>query len=327
MSETKVMSTDTQFRPGRLVGEGRTDAELKAEQAIAAVSQWRDARVRYQPIAGGLSNSNWRIDVESDPTVYFLKVPGEGSSEYVDRENAHAAARRASESGIGPRVVSLDARTGVEIIEFLQTHRACTNADLKSLEIAKQIIELYRKFNSAAPLPHTKTIFDSVDGYLEQIGQLSVVLPGYADKVLLEYQQAKAAFNASGLDIVPCHSDPMPGNFLISDGAPMRMIDYEFAGNNERAYELAVMVTEYFYDEAKLLECVEAYYGNTDWATVARVQVACAVADVNWGLWACVKRRYDPDSSFDYFKYGVWKLFRARSKMSDPRWGAWLRAL
>jgi thiamine kinase-like enzyme len=312
---------------GRLVGEGRSAAELKVEQAISEVSQWRDAQVRYQPVAGGLSNSNWRIDVVDDPTVYFLKVPGEGSAAYVDRANAHAAARRASDSGIGPRVVSLNERTGVEIIEFLQAHRACTNADLKDLEVARQIIDLYRRFNAAEPLPHTKTIFDSVDGYLEQVSQLSIILPEYANRVLLEYCNAKNAFAASGLDIVPCHSDPMPGNFLISDTAPMRMIDYEFAGNNERAYELAVMVTEYFYDEAKLLECVEAYYGNTDWATVSRVQVACAVADVNWGLWACVKRRYDPESSFDYYKYGVWKLFRARSKMADPRWGDWLRSL
>jgi thiamine kinase-like enzyme len=154
-----------------------------------------------------------------------------------------------------------------------------------------------------------------------------VRLPADAELILGEYRVAKSALLASGLDLVACHNDPMPGNFLVADGRPMKMVDYEFASNNERAYELALLTTEMFYGEEQILELVEALYGKVDFALLSRVQVCSALADTKWGLWACVNQKLSSAWDFDYHKYGCWKLMRARMKMSDPRWPFWLKAL
>ncbi len=79
-------------------------------------------------------------------------------------------------------------------------------------------------------------------------------LPADAELILGEYQAAKSALLASGLDLVACHNDPMPGNFLVADDRPMKLVDYEFASNNERAYELALLTTEMFYTEDRIIE-------------------------------------------------------------------------
>jgi thiamine kinase-like enzyme len=144
------------------------------------------------------------------------------------------------------------------------------------------------------------------------------------------YRQAKAAFAASGLDLVPCFNDPMPGNFLIADetgeAAPMRLIDYEYASNNERSYELGVLFAEMFYDEECMLNLIEQYYGSVKPHQVARVALCRALADVKWATWAIVNRKLR-DWDFDYQKYGIWKYMRAREIMYDPRWDGWLRAV
>jgi thiamine kinase-like enzyme len=132
---------------------------------------------------------------------------------------------------------------------------------------------------------------------------------------------------ASGLDLVPCHNDPMPGNFLIAPGKPMKLVDYEFSSNNDRAYELAVMVTEMFYGEQQTLELIEDFYGTADWSMTSRVHVCSALADIKWGLWGCVNHQLTSAWDFDYHKYGIWKLMRARMKMADPRWALWVNAL
>jgi thiamine kinase-like enzyme len=119
----------------------------------------------------------------------------------------------------------------------------------------------------------------------------------------------------------------MPGNFLIADAKPMKMIDFEFASNNDRAYELALLVTEMFYDEQQTLELIEAYYGSAAWSLIARVHVFGALADIKWGLWGCVNHKLNSAWDYDYHKYGVWKLMRARLKVADPRWPFWLSAL
>jgi thiamine kinase-like enzyme len=319
-----VTTMDT---PGRPVGSARTDNERAVEKALAGLDTWSGRRIHYAPVTGGLQNSNWLLTVEGAPKRYFMKIPGAGSEAFIDRAVANQAASLASALGIGPEVVLFDLASGVEVIEFLEGYRACTTGDFAQLELAHGVIGHYRALHSAAPLSLTKTVFDMTEEHLAQVRELGLALPEDAEPLLAEYAAAKAAMLASGLDLVPCHNDPMPGNFLVADGKPMKMIDFEFASNNERAYELAVLTTEMFYTERQVLELVEAYYGSADWAVAARVQVCGALADVKWGLWGCVNGAVNTSWDFDYPKYGRWKLMRARLKMADPRWPFWLASL
>jgi thiamine kinase-like enzyme len=322
-----VTQTARDATGNRALGAARNETERQVEAAVAAIDPWQGKRIDYAPVLGGLQNSNWRITVEGTDTRYFLKIPGAGSDTFIDRVLANEAARRAGEKGIGAELVHFDPDSGVEVIEFLEGYRACTNGDFKDVAIPHQIIDIYRVLHEGELLTVTKTMFDMIDEHLAQVGELGVRLPDDAELILGEYQTAKSALLASGLDLAACHNDPMPGNFLVADDKPMKLVDYEFASNNERAYELALLTTEMFYTEERIIELVEDFYGRTDFSLLARVQVCGALADTKWGLWACVNQQLSSAWDFDYHKYGCWKLMRARLKMSDPRWPFWLKAL
>ena len=322
-----VAETDCGTAGNRVVGTARNKTERQVEAAVASIEMWQGRRIEYAPVLGGLQNSNWRITIEGTDTRYFLKIPGDGSDTFIDRALANEAARRAGEKGIGAELVHFDQDTGVEVIEFLEGYRACTNGDFKDAAIAHQIIDIYRVLHEGELLTITKTMFDMIDEHLAQVGDLGVRLPQDTELILGECRVAKSALLASGLDLAACHNDPMPGNFLVADGKPMKLVDYEFASNNERAYELALLTTEMFYTEQRIIELVEDFYGCTDFSLLARVQVCGALVDTKWGLWACVNQQLSSAWDFDYHKYGCWKLMRARLKMSDPRWPYWLKAL
>ncbi|MDT5194942.1 MAG: hypothetical protein QOG79_1549 [Mycobacterium sp.] len=323
--------TATEAAPGatgaRAVGTARSQAEHRVESVLRMIAPWHGKRVEYEPVLGGLQNSNWRITVAGADKRYFLKIPGDGSDAFIDRKLANEAARRAGERGVGAQLVYFDPESGVEVIEFLEGYRACTNGDFKDPTVARQIVDIYRVLHEGDLLSGTKTMFDMIEEHLAQVGELGVRLPDDAELILGEYRVAKSAMLASGLDLVACHNDPMPGNFLVADGQPMRMVDYEFASNNERAYELALLTTEMFYGEEQILDLVENFYGRVDFTLLSRVQVCGALADIKWGLWACVNQQLNSTWDFDYHKYGYWKLMRARMKMSDPRWPFWLKSL
>ncbi len=327
MSGLSVQEENSAMPSGGIRGQARTDAERAVEAALDAVTEWQGRHIGYTPVLGGLQNENWRLDVEGEPIPFFLKIPGAGSEAFIDRTNSHIAAQRAGALGISPRIVHFDADTGIEIIEFLEGYRACTNGDMKRPEITSEIIGLYRAFGSIEPLPSTKTVLDMINEHLIQTAELGITLPRFWPEVMREQHSAQRALLADGIDLTPCHNDPMPGNFLISEGKPMRLVDFEFSSNNERAYELAVMTTEFFYDDHRLTECVEEFYGTVSTRTLARVQVCGFLADVKWGLWGVVNARLNNGWDFDYHKYGVWKLHRAQSRLCDPRWGAWIGAL
>lgn len=313
----------------RRVGEATTIPERDLEKAVARVPQWGERGFRYAALVGGLTNQNWIVEVDGEPRRYFVKVPGEGSEMFIDRVVANEAARNAHAMELAPEVVFFDPKDGLEVSEFLEGYRACTNADFGDSTIQSDVLSLYRRLHAGPALGVTKTIFDMIEEHIQQGHDLGSHFPPDMAWIEHRYRQAKAAFMASGLDLVPCFNDPMPGNFLISqdpvaDPKSMRLIDYEFASNNERSYELGVLFAEMFYDEQLTLSLIEQYFGTVRPAMVARVIVNRALADVKWACWAVVNRKLK-EWDFDYQKYGVWKYMRARSVMYDPRWDSWLR--
>jgi thiamine kinase-like enzyme len=298
--------------------------------AVGRIAQWRGATVRYAALPGGLTNDNWIVEVENHSRRYFVKVPGEGSEIFVNRIVANEAARNAHAMALGPEVIYFDRSDGLEVSEFLEGYRACTNADFANPAIQGDVLAIYARLHAGPALSQTKTVFDMIEEHIEQGRALSAHLPPDMSLMADRCLQAKAAFLASGLDLVPCFNDPMPGNFLISrDPAelkPMKLIDYEFASNNERTYELGVLFAEMFFEEKVILGLIELYAGSVRPQFVARVMVNRALADVKWAMWAFVNRKLK-DWDFDYQKYGVWKYRRARDVMQDVRWPAWLSAI
>lgn len=310
----------------RRLGEANTQYERDAEAAIRRVPEWQGKDVVYGMLVGGLSNRNWRVQVPGDETDYFLKIPGEGTEMFIDRSVANEAANNAHGLGIAPRVVFFDPADGMEVHEFLDGYRACTTTDFGDPSIQEKVLALYKTFHAGPRLSLTKTIFDLIDEHFEQARSLGSSLPEDFAWLRHYYERARAAFTASGLDLVSCFNDPMPGNFLVSPGRPMKLIDYEFASTNERAYELGVLFGEMFFDEKKTLELIEMYYGEVRPDLVARVYLCRALADLKWASWAIVSRKLN-DWDFDFQKYGVWKYMRARDLFYDRRWDDWLRAI
>jgi thiamine kinase-like enzyme len=295
--------------------------------AVRAVPGWAGRDVSVEPVFGGLQNSNWRARCREELATLFVKLPGAGTEVFNDRANAHRAGTLAAAAGISPAIRAFLPATGLEVVDYLDGYRACTNGDMKAWDVSRSVIGLFRTFHGVGPLPVTKTVFDMVDEHLRQVDELGVRLPGTVPALLREYGAARAALQASGLDLVPCHNDPMPGNFLVRDDGPMKLIDFEFSSNNERAYDLALVVAEFFYDEPRAMACIEEFYGAATWDVVARVRVCTALADLKWGLWGCVNQQLNDTWDFDYHKYGTWKLARARATVADPRWPLWLAAL
>ncbi|MEM9050347.1 MAG: phosphotransferase [Pseudomonadota bacterium] len=310
----------------RRLGEAETLEEQAVEAAIASIPGWAGRPARYQRLFGGISNANWRVTLDGTPQRYFLKIPGAGTEMFVDRLAAHRAASQAHAIGLGPKVFHFDPASGIEVSAFLDGYRACTNADFQSPDIQHAAVACYRRLHESPPFALTKTVFDMVAEHIGQIASLGGKTPRDWPFLLRAFEDARRAFLASGLDLVACFNDPMPGNFLISDGGPMQLVDFEFASSNERAYELGVWLGEMFYPEDVSAALIEAYAGALRPDFVARVTVMRAIADIKWACWAMVQECISA-LEFDYHKYGAWKFMRARSVIHDPRWERWLRTL
>ena len=305
------------------LGQARDTNEREAEMAIAAIPLFGGRNVAYSAMMGGISNSNWRIEIEGDPRAYFLKVPGKGSELFINRRAANQAACLAYQRGIGAEVIYFEPTSGLEVTEFLEGYRASTNVDFLEPDIWGKVTDLYREFHTCPPLMFTKTIFEMIEEHVDQSLELEARLPADFEALNSKYRSAKSAFNASGLDITSCFNDPMPGNFLLSTDNQVKLVDFEWASNNERYYDLGVWIGEMFYDDKVVEEIAQRYFKSAAKQHPARLTVMRALADFKWALWAMVQERIS-SLDFDYHKYGTWKFMRARAYMNDQQWTGWL---
>ncbi|HBF30314.1 phosphotransferase [Rhizobium sp.] len=308
------------------IGMATTDAELAVEAAITQIPDWHSRKLRYKAVLGGISNTNFRIEVEGDSLSYFLKIPGRGTEMFIDRKAAAAASKQAEIIGIGPRTFDYLAHLDIEIAEFIDGRRPSTHRDFADPQIRRAAVSIYRDFHAAPDLPLTKTVFDMIDEHYAQVEALGGYWPVDHTWLHEQYRQARAAIEASGLDLVPCFNDPMPGNFLIGEDKSIKLIDFEYASNNERLYDLAIWSGEMFFSEAIDREIIEDYFGRYDTGYHARFIVLKALADIKWSTWAMVQNRIST-LDFDFYKYGIWKHMRARYIINDPRWPLLLKAL
>lgn len=305
-----------------------TSADLNRDltRVVYLKDEWRNRSLTIEPLYGGLTNENYRIVVDGYDGALFGKIPGPGTEKFIDRKTANSAAKAAAQIGISPQVYVFDQQSGIEISEFLTEYRPATTRDFQNFEVATDAMDLYRKWHTTPKLPETKTMMDMVEEHLDQIRASGIDLPGWAGEVLRNYRQAAAAFAASGLDLVPAHNDPMPGNFLLAEGQPMKLIDFDYAANNEASYEIGLILTEMFVGEDRARELVERYAGGPNPQLFARAQICRMIADTKWGLWGLINSAVR-DDDFDYHKYGLWKLYRTFYIAGSPYFDKWLKQI
>lgn len=307
------------------LGDGTSAPEREVEAILAGVPRWRGARLRYRPVSGGISNANWQVSTGAAPDC-FVKVPGRGTEMFITRTAANEASRKAHACGFGAEVIDFLPEAGVEIFAFVEGFRATSNLDFLRPKVRSNAVHALKAFNDSGPLGLTKTVFDMIEEHVAQVAEVGGRVAEDAPFLMRRYAEAKAALLACGLDLVPCMNDTLAGNFLIDADDRVMLVDFEYASNNERAYELALWFDEMSFSESVERALIEMYFGRWDPAIDARITVLKALADLKWATWAMIQESVSL-LDFDFCKYGTWKLMRARTLFHHPDWPRWLRRL
>ncbi len=306
------------------LGEAATVAERQLEQAILGHAPWNGCSASYTPVSGGISNTNWRVEIEGASSAYFVKVPGQGTDLFIDRRVAHDASLKAADTGYGAPVVAFLEEQGVEVFEFMEGWRASSNRDFLERDVRHKALQGLKAFNDQPLLIQTKTVFDMIDEHQRQVHDLKGLWPDDHAWLDRQYRRARQALEASGIDLAPCMNDTLAGNFMLNGDGDIRLVDFEYASNNDRHYELALWFGEMFFDPDMELALLEDYFGQVTPQVLARVYVNKALADLKWSTWAMVQHAVS-HIDFDFYKYGALKHLRARSVIQDSRWETWLK--
>lgn len=214
-----------------------------------------DARGAVMERLGGLTNRNYRVEAGGEP--YVLRIPGEGTSEYIDREVEEHNARAAAGADVNAPLVFFDAADGLMLTRFLE---GCETMSPESFTArpgvpARAGHALKRMHASGGRFRFG--LFAMIEDYLRILGGEDVELPEGYHGVVEEARAFREALDARAVELAPCRNDPLTENFM-DDGRRAWLLDWEYSGMNDPFWDLGDVSVEAGLDEALDLEMLEA---------------------------------------------------------------------
>ncbi|MEP6638600.1 MAG: choline kinase family protein [Chloroflexota bacterium] len=291
------------------------------EQVIGAIPAWAGRTVSAARIQAGLTNTNYRVEVDGTP--YFVRIPGAATEMLaVDRGNELYNTKAAADAGVAPGVVHSLPAWDVFVLEWLDARTMSVGA-LGVVGMSSRIAEVLRRLHSGRRFRDDFDMFRLAERYLALVDQRDIAIPvGYREHLGL-LPAIEGALATHPLPTVPCHNDLLADNYL-DDGGRLWVVDWEYSGNGDPAFELGNTCQELGYDEGQVRELCAAYFGEASPALLARMRLQMIMSDVGWTLWAAIQARIST-IDYDFTGWAEERWARASAMLDGPEFEGWLR--
>jgi thiamine kinase-like enzyme len=270
-----------------------------------------------QPLDGGITNRNYRVRLGGEDLV--LRICDHGAEVLgIDRTTEEIASRRAAAEGIAPPVVAFLADVPALVTRWLPGGDVPIE-DMRTPGVLAQVAAMLRRLHATPALPSAFAIFRLVE---EQRAQAASVPASY-DRLLDLAHRIEAALTGPEHVPVSCHNDLLTANF-VRDGARVCIVDWEYAGMNDRYFDLGNLSVNNGFD-AELDRALLALYFDepATEACFASLQLFRIVSDFREAMWGAVQLRRS-SLDFDYAAYADEHFSRLERAAADPRVEEWL---
>jgi thiamine kinase-like enzyme len=243
--------------------------------------------VSLEPLGGGITNRNAIVSVAASRRRFVARLPGERTELLgIDRANEAEAARRAAQLGIGPPVLGELEGVGTLVTELVPGTHLEPSAFAARLD---DVVSLIRRFHATGPLAGAFPIHRIVESHARDASAHGVPLPTALGELLALSARIESAFAQSPDAPVACHNDLLPGNVLF-DLDRTWLLDFEYAGMNDRYFDLANLSVNCGLDGEAETGLLEAYDGAATPRNRARLELMKVMSEFREGMWAVVQQ-------------------------------------
>jgi thiamine kinase len=256
-------------------------------KVLAGIGRRLDVSGTYREIQAGLTNRSYLVDVEGRPHVLRLDTR-HAARMGLDRGLEFEIQRRAAARGIAPPILAAEPDEGWLLYEYLEG-RVLTPVDLADQAKIEAIAELLRTVHD---LPASGRILSVVDAAARY---LAIVRP---DSGLSDFARRCVGLVAAApppVTVRCCHNDIVAAN-IVANGR-LRLIDWEYACDNDPLFDLASLIGYHDLDERTIAELLAAYAGRGDGEMRERLSVQRRLFDALQWLWLAARQEIAPSDS------------------------------
>jgi thiamine kinase-like enzyme len=283
------------------------------EDVLAAVPELHGA-TSVEPLAGGLTNTNYKV--VSPRGVYVVRISGKDTGLLaIDRENEAHNTRAAAEAGVGAPFIAWEPEHDALVLAHLDGE-VMDAGKLRRGDRLGAIAQACRRLHGAPRFLRDFDMFDTQRGYVDVVQERGFRLPERYIEFEPQVRALEEAMRARREPSVPCNNDLLAENFIDCDGE-LRLIDFEYSGNNEPSFELGNVWSESNLTLEQLERLVAEYYGAPLVNKVARCRVWGLMSKYGWTLWGSIQDGIS-EIDFDFWGWAMEKYERAVAEFDGP---------
>ena len=274
------------------------------------------------PIEGGITNLNYRIDVDQE--AFVLRLAGTDTELLgIDRAAEVEACRVAAEAGVGPEVVAFEPDLGCIVTRFVSGSPIPEN-ELGHEAVMRSVVASIRAIHGSRPIRATFPVFRIVEEFRDIAAERGVEVPAEYDDAHAVAGRIEGSFAAAPAPLTTCHNDLLNANFLL-EGDHTWIVDYEYAGMGDPFFDLGNLSINNDLDEDAQALLLRMYFGDVRDVHRARLALMRIVSDLREAMWGVVQQAIST-LDFDYVGYADRHFARLLANAGDPRLDGWLDA-
>lgn len=262
--------------------------------------------------AGGMTNTNYFVKTSGGR--YILRLPGRMTESMINRENEKRNAQIASDMGFNCTLLYCNAETGVKLSRYIDGAETLTPRTARleeNITLAADI--LHRLHHSGIVWENRLDVFEESLKYEGLLGSARMY-DGFEEVKALVYGKAKPRLEALGPEDLPCHNDLVAANLVKNSEGRLYLIDWEYSGQNDPAFDLAALFLENDFTPEDEELFFHYYYGDGSIPETVREKILIfkIMQDYLWSIWTVVK-----EARGDNFgSYGPERFNRARKNLA-----------
>jgi thiamine kinase-like enzyme len=244
---------------------------------------WPGVAVETEPLVGGITNSNFRVDAGGES--YVVRLIGARTELLgIDRHSEMEACRLAAGIGIGPELVVVDLAEGVVVTRFIEG-RPIAATEVGTEPVLAEIASALRRVHSAGTVAATFDTFRLVPAY-QELAESYHVTPGF-DYGTMASVLGRIAAARPWQPAALCHNDLLNSN-LLHDGT-LRIVDWEYAGMGDPFFDLGNLAVNHGFSEDQRAALLRHYFGRAETADLAVLRLFELASEAREAMWGVVQ--------------------------------------
>lgn len=253
--------------------------EQKLEEKVINISEkvFKSPCYISNRLLGGMSNYTYVIT--NNNKKYTVRIPGTNSELFTDRKEEHIGLQIFEQLNLTTKTIYFDEMSGIKISEYIEGV-SLNEINDRHYDLVSDLLKKLHSSNVKCDIDYEP--FNRLNKYESYLnGNISKEYLDVKNK-LLSY---KEYFDKN--EKVFCHNDSQPSNFIYDLKDNIKIVDFEFVGNNDYIYDIACFGNIDFNDALTLLNVYEN--GNVTLNKLNRLNYWRSFQCLQWHLVASFK--------------------------------------